>query len=51
MKSLPKKEREAKRNANDLIFRKRFSLPSETSTEYKSPKSIINKYKVFETKS
>ena len=51
MQRLPKKEREAKHNANALIFRKKFSLPSETSAEYKSPKSIINKYKVFETKS
>ena len=33
------------------FLEKRFSLPSETSAEYKSPKSIINKYKVFETKS
>ena len=33
MQSLPKKEREAKHNANDLIFRKKFSLPSEPSAE------------------
>ena len=51
MQILQKKEREVKHNANDLIFRKRFSLTSEISAEYKSPKSIINKYKVFETKS
>ena len=51
MQSLPKQEREAKRNANDLVFRKGFSSPSQTSAEYKSPKSIINKYKVFESKS
>ena len=33
MQSLPKKEREAKHNANDRIFRKKFSLPSEPSAE------------------
>ena len=51
MQSLPKKEREAKHNANDRIFRKKFSLPSEPSAEQKSTKSIIQKYNVFETKS
>ena len=33
MQSLPKKEREAKHSANDHIFRKKFSLPSEPSAE------------------
>ena len=59
--SLPIKEREAKFNANDLIFRKKFNLPSGallsaecSSAEYKSPESLeslINKYKLFGTKS
>ena len=51
MQSQPKKEREAKHNANDLFFRKKFSLPSEPFAEQKYPKSLINKYNVFETKS
>ena len=55
--SLPIKEREAKFNANDLIFRKKFSLPSgkllsaeRSFTEYKSPESLeslINKQLIF----
>ena len=56
--SLLKKEREAKFNANDLIFTKKFSLPSGTllfaecsTTEYKSPAPLIRKYKPFGTKS
>ena len=32
-KAYQKKEREAKYNANDLIYRKKFSLPSELSAE------------------
>ena len=51
MQSLPKKEREAKHNANDLIFRKKFSLPSGPSAEQKATKPLIKKYNVFETKS
>ena len=61
MLSLPRKEREAKFNANNLIFRKKFNLPSGTllpaecsSAKYKSPESLEslrNKYKLFGTKS
>ena len=54
MPSLSTKERKAKFNANDLIFRKRFSLPSRAllSVECNSTvESLINKYKLFGTKS
>ena len=65
MPSLSRKERKAKFNTNDLIFRKKFNLPSGaplsaecnsiecSSTEYKSPESLeslINKNKHFGTK-
>ena len=46
MPSLSTKERKAKFNANDLIFRKRFSLPSRVllSVECNSTvESLINK--------
>ena len=64
MLSLSTKERKAKFNTDDLIFRKRFSLPSgallslsshvdteRSSAEYKSAESLTNKYKLFRTKS
>ena len=54
MPSLSTKERKAKFNANDLIFRKRFSLPSRAllSVECNTTvESLINKYKLFGTKS
>ena len=65
MLGLPtKKKRKAKYNSNDLIFRKKFSLPYGTllslsshvniersSAEYNSAKSLANKYKLFVTKS
>ena len=48
MLSLPTKERKAKFNTDDLIFRKTFSLPSENLL---SAESLTNKYKLFGTKS
>ena len=60
MLSLSTKERKAKFNTDDLVFRKKFNLPSGTpsgkpaersSTEYNSAESITNKYKLFGTKS
>ena len=64
MLGLSTKERKAKFNTDDMIFRKRFSLPSRTllslsshvdiersSAEYKSAESLTNKYKLFGTKS
>ena len=64
MPSLSTKERKAKFNTDDLIFRKKFSLPSgallslssyvdieRSSAEYNSAKSLTSKYKVFGTKS
>ena len=55
MPSLSAKERKAKFHTNDLIFRKKFKLPSGTllsagrsSTEYNSAESLeslANKYK------
>ena len=53
MPSLSTKERKAKFNANDLIFRKKFNLPSGTllPAEYNSAESITNKYRFFLTKS
>ena len=44
MLSLPTKERKAKFNTDDLIFRKTFSLPSENLL---SAESLTNKYKLF----
>ena len=64
MPSLSTKERKAKFNTDDLIFRKKFNLPSGTqlslssyvdiqcsSTEYNSAESLTNKHKRFGTKS
>ena len=61
MLSLPTKERKAKVNNDDLIYRKKFSLPFGSlpsaecsSIEYNSAellKSLTNKYKLFGTKS
>ena len=52
MLSLPTKERKAKFNTDDLIFRKKFSLPfgTQLSAECKSAESLTNKYKLFGTK-
>ena len=49
MPSLSTKDRKAKFNANDLIFRKKFNLPSGTllPAEYNSAESITNKYRFF----
>ena len=51
MPSLSRKERKAKFNTNDLIFRKKFNLPSGTilSAKYNSAESPTNKYKLFGT--
>ena len=64
MPSLSTKERKAKFNTDDLIFRKKFSLPSgallslssyvdieRSSAEYNSAESLTSKYKLFGTKS
>ena len=61
MLSLRTKERKAKVNNDDLIYRKKFSLPFGSlpstecnSIEYNSAellKSLTNKYKLFRTKS
>ena len=46
-----RKETKAKFNTNDLIFRKKFNLPSGTilSAKYNSAESSTNKYKLFGT--
>ena len=56
--SLSTKERKANFNINDLIFRKKFNLPSgallsaeHSFTKYNSAESRTNKYKLFGTKS
>ena len=59
MPSLSIKERKAKFNTDDLIFRKESNLPSGTllslssyfDIEYNSAESLTNKYKLFGTKS
>ena len=59
MPSLSTKERNAKFNTDDLIFRKKLNLPSRTLlslssyvyTEYNSAESLINKCNFFGTKS
>ena len=59
MPNLSTKERKAKLNTDDLIFRKESSLPSGTllslssyiDIEYNSAKSLTNKYKLIGTKS
>ena len=53
MPSLSTKERKAKFNTDDLIFRKKYDLPSGTllSAERSSAESLVNKYKLFGTKS
>ena len=59
MPSLSIKERKAKFNTDDLIFRKKSNLPFETllslssyvDFEYSSAESLTNKYKLFRTKS
>ena len=53
------KERKAKLNTDDLIFRKKSNLPSGTllslssyiDIEYNPAESLTNKYKLFRTKS
>ena len=58
MLSLSTKERKAKFNTDDLIFRKKFNLPSGTplslssyvDIEYNSAESLTIKYKLFGTK-
>ena len=59
MPNLLTKERKAKFNTDDLIFRKESNLPSGTllslssyvDIEYNSAESLTNKYKLFGTKS
>ena len=59
MISLSTKERKAKFNSDDLIFRKELNLPSRTlpslssydDIEYNCAESLTNKYKLFGTKS
>ena len=58
MSSLSTKERKAKFNTDDLIFRKKLNLPSGTllsaecnPIEHSSTESLTNKYKLFGTKS
>ena len=59
MTSLSIKERKAKFNTDDMIFRKESNLPSATllslssyvDTEYNSAELLINKYKLFGIKS
>ena len=51
MPSLSTKERKAKFNTDDLIFRKKSNLSSYVDIEYNSAESLTNKYKLFGTKS
>ena len=54
MPSQSTKERKAKFNANDLIFRKKFSLPSGALLSVESnstAESLINKCNLFGTES
>ena len=59
MPNLSTKERKAKFNTDDLIFRKESNLPFGTllslssfvNIEYNSAESLTNKYKLFRTKS
>ena len=52
MPSLSIKERKAKFNTDNLIFRKESNLPSGyVDNEYHSAESLTNKYKLFRTKS
>ena len=51
MPSLSIKERKAKFNTDDLIFRKKSNLSSYVDIEYNSAESLTNKYKLFGTKS
>ena len=51
MPSLSTKERKAKFNTDDLIFRKKSNLPSYFNIECNSAESFTNKYKLFGTKS
>ena len=59
MPNLSTKERKAKFNTDDLVFRKESYLPTVTLLslssyvyiEYNSAESLINKYKLFGTKS
>ena len=51
MPSLSTKERKAKFNTDDLIFRKKSNLSSYFNTECNSAESLTNKYKLFGTKS
>ena len=50
---LSTKEGKTKFNTDDLVFRKKINLPSGTllSTERSSAESLVNKYKLFGTKS
>ena len=51
MPSLSTKERKAKFNNDDPIFRKKSNLSSYVGIEYNSAESLTNKYKLFGTKS
>ena len=51
MSSLSTKERKAKLNTDDLIFRKKSKLSSYVDIEYNSAESLTNKYKLLGTKS
>ena len=51
MSSLSTKERKAKFNNDDLIFRKKSNLSSYFDSEYNSAESLKNKYELFGTKS
>ena len=51
MPSLSIKERKAKFNTDDLIFRKKSNLSSSVDIEYNSAESLTDKYKLFGTKS
>ena len=51
MPSLSTKERKAKFNTDDLIFRKKSNLSSYVDIEYNSAESLTNKHKLFRTNS
>ena len=51
MLSLSTKEKKAKFNTNDLVFRKNSNLSSYFDIEYNSAESLTNKFKLFGTKS
>ena len=51
MPSLSTKQRKAKFNTDDLIFRKNSRLSSDFDIEYNFAESLTSKYKIFGTKS